>query len=151
MNLKKSFIVALILCVTAIGFWESYIRSQGFKPTLDDNEALWAVQRAKLETASKSETVLLGSSRVLFDIQLNEWENVIGKRPIQLASVGSSPLPIFSDIVNNTDFSGTVVVGVTPGLFFSTTYPEAQPWKWPQTKVDHYHDRTYAQRLNKML
>ena len=105
MNLKKSIITAAILCVIAVGAWELYIRSQGFTPTLDDNEALWAVQRAKLENASKNETVFLGSSRVLFDIQLDEWENVIGKRPIQLAVVGSSPLPIFSDIVNNTDFA----------------------------------------------
>ncbi|MFU8843714.1 MAG: hypothetical protein ACNA7V_07890 [Bacteroidales bacterium] len=65
-----------------------------------------------------------------------------------LASVGSSPLPVFRDIVENPDFAGTIIVGVTPGLFFSTTYPMATPWKRVQSKVDHYYKRTYAQRLN---
>ena len=55
------------------------------------------------------------------------------------------------DIVNNTDFKGTVIVGVTPGLLFSTTYPKAMPWERPQAKVNYYQDRTYAQRLNFLL
>ena len=148
MNLKKSTYIAIALCIIGIGLWELYVRSQGFKPDLDENNALWAVQRAKLETASKTDIVLIGSSRVLFDIQLDEWENETGIRPVQLASPGSTPLPLFHDIVNNTEFAGTVIVGVTPGLFFSTTYPEAFPWKRPQSKVDHARDLTYAQLMN---
>lgn len=109
------------------------------------------MQRRKVEKATKKDIVLIGSSRVLFDIQLNEWETETGIRPIQLASVGSSPLPIFHDVVNNTDFNGAILVGVTPGLFFSTTSPDAQPWQWPQSKVDYYKKRTYAQISNHML
>ena len=44
-----------------------------------------------------------------------------------------------------------MIVGVTPGLLFSTTYPKAFPWERPQAKVDFYNDRTYAQRLNFLL
>jgi hypothetical protein len=127
------------------------LRSQGVYPTLDDNEALWAVQRSRVEKASSNNILLIGSSRVLFDMQLDEWEAETGIRPIQLASVGSSPLPIFHDVVNNTDFNGTIVVGVTPGLFFSTTSQDAQPWQWPQSKVDYYKKRTYAQISNHIL
>lgn len=151
MNLKKSVLVAIILCLLGTVAWEMNIRKNGFSPTLDDNEALWAVQRNRVEKASKEDVILTGSSRVLFNIQLDEWETESGIRPIQLASVGSSPLPIFHDLVNNTNFAGTILVGVTPGLFFSTTYPKAQPWSWPQKKVDYYKDRTYAQRLNHMV
>ncbi len=128
MKLKKTLIIAIILSVISIGAWEIYWRSRGFYPTLNDNEALWAVQRSKVEKATSTDILLMGSSRVLYDIQLNEWEAQTGTRPIQLASVGSSPLPIFHDVVNNTKFNGTIVVGVTPGLFFSTTFPKAQPW-----------------------
>ncbi|MFH4966120.1 hypothetical protein V8G69_14045 [Gaetbulibacter sp. M235] len=151
MQLKQSLIIALTIFVVAISSWEFYWRSQGLCPTLDDNEALWAVQRGRVEKATSNDILLMGSSRVLFDMQLNEWEAETGIRPIQLASVGSSPLPIFHDVVNNTDFSGTIVVGVTPGLFFSTTSPEAQPWQWPQSKVDYYKKRTYAQIANHYL
>lgn len=151
MDLKQSLIIAFSISIIGLGAWEFYWRSQGFYPTLDDNEALWAVQRRKVEKATKKDIVLIGSSRVLFDIQLNEWETETGIRPIQLASVGSSPLPIFHDVVNNTDFNGAILVGVTPGLFFSTTSPDAQPWQWPQSKVDYYKKRTYAQISNHML
>lgn len=151
MKLKLTLIVAIIITIITTIFWESYWRSQGFTQTLDDNEALWSVQRERVENATSDNMLIMGSSRVLFDIQLNEWETQTGIRPIQLATVGSSPLPIFHDIVNNTKFNGTILVGATPGLFFSTTNPEAQPWAWPQAKVDYFHNRTYAQQLNHLL
>ena len=151
MNLKKSFLIALAISAIALTCWELYWRSQGYYPTLNDDKALWSMHRANVETATGDDVVILGSSRAYFDIQLNEWEAATGKKPIQLASTGSSPLPTFNDIVNNTDFKGTVIVGVTPGLLFSTTYPKAMPWERPQAKVNHYQDRTYAQRLNFLL
>jgi hypothetical protein len=151
MQLKQTLIIAFTLSILSLTAWEVFWRSQGVYPTLDDNEALWANQRARVESASSNNILLMGSSRVLFDMQLDEWESETGIRPIQLASVGSSPLPIFHDVVNNTNFNGTIVVGVTPGLFFSTTSPEAQPWQWPQSKVDYYKKRTYAQISNHLL
>ena len=151
MKLKKSFLITLILCGIGLVFWELFWRSQDYYPTIDDNKALWAVERAKVESLSSNDIILTGSSRVLFDIQLDEFEKSIGVRPIQLASAGSSPLPIFHDLVENTDFSGTIIVGVTPGLFFSTTYPKADPWLRAQSKVEHYHSRTYADKINHQL
>jgi hypothetical protein len=151
MNLKQSLIIGLIISIIGLVAWEMYWRSQGIYPTFDDNEALWAVQRGRVEKATDKDIILMGSSRVLFDIQLNEWESQIGVRPIQLAFVGNTPLPIFHDVVNNTDFNGTIIVGVTPGLFFSTTSPEAEIWQSSQSKVDYYKKRTYAQISNHLL
>ena len=151
MNLKKTLLIAAILSFSSLAAWELYWRAQGMEPTLDDDKALWAVQRAKVAGLSNSDVILTGSSRVLFDIQLDEWEEVTGRKPLQLASPGSSPLPVFRDLVRNTKFAGTIVVGVTPGIFFSTTFPGAFPWKRPQTKVDHFNSRTPAQRLNHQL
>ena len=151
MNLKQSLLIALALSAISIVSWELYWRSQGKIPDLDDDKNLWAVQRAKVEDATSEDVILTGSSRVLFDIELDAWEKETGIRPIQLACAGGSPIPLFHDIVNNTNFNGTVVVGVTPGLFFSTTYPEAGPWKRPQSRINYYEDRSYAQRFNHWL
>lgn len=151
MQLKQTLIIAAILSVMSIVAWEYYWRSQGFYPTLDDDEALWSVQRNRVQNLSDNDVILTGSSRVLFNIQLNEWEKIIERRPLQLAIAGSSPLPVFHDIVEKTDFKGTVLVGVTPGLFFSTTNPKADPWDAAQSKVNYFHNRTYAQRLNHVL
>lgn len=151
MELKKTLLITLILSLIGLAAWEIYWRSQGYYPTIDDNKALWAMEREKVNDLTKNDIVLLGSSRVLFDIQIYEWEKVTGTRPIQLASAGSSPLPSFRDMVRNTNFAGTIIVGVTSGLFFSTTSPLASPWKSIQEKVDYYHNITYAQKLNHAL
>ena len=151
MKLVTSFLVALVLSVIGLVSWELYWRSQGYEATLDDNKHLWAVERAKVEGLSDTDVVITGSSRVLFDIQLDEFEKVTGVRPIQLASAGSSPLPIFHDLVAHTDFTGTIIVGITPPLFYSTTFPGAPPWQRAQARVDHYHKRTYSHRVNHWL
>lgn len=151
MNLKKALSIAIITSILGVVAWELYWRSQGYVPTIDDNKALWAIQRDRLNTLAQDDVVLMGSSRILYGIQLDAWEKETGKRPVQLANVGSSPLPVFHDIVENTNYAGTVILGVAPGLFFSTTYPKAQPWAWPQARVDHYKNRTHVQRLNHQL
>ncbi len=151
MNLKQSFTIALILCVLSITAWELYWRSQGYFPDLDDDKYLWARTRAKVDNATKDDVVLTGSSRVLFNIQVNKWKELTGIQPIQIANAGATPLPVFHDIVENTDFKGTVIVGVTPGLFFSTTFEQAPPWRRAASRSEFYDNRTYAQRLNYVL
>ena len=137
-----------LLAAISVGAWEMYWRSHGYTADLDDDKNLWSWQRSKLDKASSDDVALLGSSRVLFDIQLDAFEAQTGKKPLMLACAGSSPLPVLRDIVEQTDFTGTLLIGVTPTLFFSTTFPMASPWKRPQTRIDYFYDRTYAQRLN---
>lgn len=152
MNLKKSFIMAFSLAIILLLSWEIFLRNTKKSiMIIDDNQDLWAVQRARVPQLEENDVILTGSSRVLFNIQLDVWEEKTGVRPLQLANVGSSPLPVFHDLVQNTEFNGTILVGVSPGLFFSTTYPLAEPWEWPQSRVDHFYNRTYAQRSNHWL
>lgn len=151
MNLKQSIIVAAVLSVLSITAWELYWRSQGYFPDLDDDKFLWAQTRAKVSDATDKDVILTGSSRVLFNIQVPVWKELTGVTPIQLANAGATPLPVFHDIVENTDFKGTVIVGVTPPLFFSTTFEQAPPWNRASSRVDFYENRTYAQRLNHFL
>ena len=150
MNLKKSLLIAIGFGILFLSIWEIYVRSLGYVSELDDNKALWANERAEVDHLKKDDVVLLGSSRVHFDIQLNEWESLMGIRPIMLASDGTTPTPIFKEIVENTSFSGTVLIGVAPGLFFSE--PEKGfMWDRPSRRLQHYYDRTYAQRANHYL
>lgn len=81
MQLKQSLIIAFALSVLSISTWEFYWRSQGKYPTLNDEKALWTMHRADVETASKDDYVILGSSRAYFDIQVNAFEKATGKNP----------------------------------------------------------------------
>ncbi|MCH9660138.1 MAG: hypothetical protein K0U54_04415 [Bacteroidetes bacterium] len=150
MNLKRSLWIALTSGFIFVSIWEFYVRSEGYASELDDNKALWAIQRAKVDHLTDDEVVLLGSSRVHYDIQLNEWEEATGIRPIMLASDGTTPTPIFKEIVDHTDFSGTVLIGVAPVLFFSEP-GKGFMWDRPSKRLKHYYDRTYAQRANHLL
>ncbi|MCK7591557.1 hypothetical protein M0G43_13300 [Subsaxibacter sp. CAU 1640] len=151
MNLKQSLFVAVTLGMISLVIWELYWRNQGLEPNIDDNKNLWANQRARLENYDEKTVVFIGSSRILYDINLDIWENETGTNGIMLAAQGSTPIPVMQDIVENTDFNGTLVIGITPPLFFSTINPKANFVQRSQSLVDYYYNRTYAQRLNHML
>ena len=55
---------------------------------LEDGKAGWAVERRKLEAGEHDGVVLIGGSRILFDTDLDVWEELTGKRPFQLAMPG---------------------------------------------------------------
>lgn len=151
MNLKQSLVIALLFGAIGLASWEFYWRSQGKIPTIQDDNGLWASTRAKVDKLTDEDFLFVGSSRIHFDVQLGIWEELTGKKPVQLAMGGSSPLPMLRDIARNSSFSGTIIVGITPPLFFSTTFPKAPPISGPQERIDYFKKRTYAQKFNQWL
>lgn len=151
MNHKKALLTATVLSIAMLTGWELYWRTQGKVPMMQNDKDLFAVQRARLDDYTKDDYVIVGDSRIMFDVQLAIWETQTGKRPLQLAMCGTTPLPMFRDIVRNSNFNGTVLVSVTPDLFFSTTFPQAPPVSGIQEQIDYYYKRTYAQRFNHWL
>jgi hypothetical protein len=148
---KRALWIAVLLSVSLLVAWEYAVRRMGYEPWLDDDKHLWAEQRAKAGKAGPEDVVLTGSSRILFDIQLDEWEKETGSRPIMLALPGSSPLPVVKDIVENSKFAGTMIIGVTPPLYFSPPLETPSPWHRAMERVTHYHNRTYADRFGHWL
>jgi len=111
--------LVLVLVVAATAAWEWRMRSLGLRAgDLDDGPSHWAVERRKLEAGDHDGVVIFGSSRLLFDTDLDVWEEMTGRRPIQLAMPGTNPRPYLARFADESDFAGLVVVGVTPGLYF---------------------------------
>ena len=110
-------VVALLALLVA--GWESYWRGYGAKPGISNTYGLWAIQRQRIDTGEGNATVLVGASRVYYDIQLPVWERLDGQRPIQLSFEGTSPLTYLEDLAADPKFVGRVLVGVEPDLFFS--------------------------------
>jgi hypothetical protein len=109
---------ALVFMVIAMIGWEILARSLQHKPgTFHGFAERWAVERHKLDKPNNYRVVLTGSSRVLWASDLDILEEGFGTRPLQLALPGTGPALIVEDIVNNTEFDGLLVVGVTPFLF----------------------------------
>lgn len=147
MKLKQSLGIAIVLSILGLTAWELHWRSKPdyYHANLEDDRYLWATHRAKVESATDKDLIILGSSRTGFDFNTHVWKEVQGIKPINLSTNGKPPLPFLEDIVYNTNFRGTIVLGVTPLLCFSPGAEQrsldAQLW------VNHYYKQTYAQKL----
>ncbi len=138
-SLRPGALVALIVTILLMSGWEAYWRDYGSSPSYRNSEGLWAIQRRRIDHGEGHKTVIAGSSRIFFDTQLDVWERESGKRPIQLALEGTSPVTLMEDLAEDTDYTGTLIVGVSPGLFFSgfeyrgdafVRYREESPSQW---------------------
>lgn len=108
---------ATLVIVLALGIgWELRVRSQGYGPTLNDTSDLWAEWRDRVEPDS---IVLIGASRMLFDMDLDVLERSLGKRPIQLALVGSCAYVNLADLADDESFRGTVICDMVSHMFFA--------------------------------
>ena len=77
-------LAALVMTLLMLGMWEWHWRAFGVEPSLTNSDALWATQRRRIDHGEgNGATVLIGSSRMLFDLQLPVWQKLSGKRPIQ--------------------------------------------------------------------
>lgn len=122
--LPKAHLVAMawlvfVLVTAAVVAWELRMRSLGLEAgDLDDSKAHWAVERRKIAAGDYDDVVIIGSSRILFDTDLDVWEELTGRRPIQLALAGTNPRPMLVELADDPEFRGLLVVGVTPDIFF---------------------------------
>jgi hypothetical protein len=112
---------ALAIFLLLMGAWEWHWRGYGVEPSIANTDALWATQRRRIDNGEgDGATVLIGSSRMLFDLQLPVWQKLSGTRPIQLAMEGTSPMFALEDLASDPDFrNGRLLVGIAPDLFFS--------------------------------
>jgi len=120
--------LAVALVAAGVGAWEWKMRSLGLRAgDLDDGASHWTVERRKVAAVKHDGVVIHGSSRILFDTDLAVWEEMTGRRPIQLALPGTNPRFLLKGFAEDSDFDGLVVVGVTPPVFFTdftTAFPE---------------------------
>ncbi|HLY52975.1 MAG TPA: hypothetical protein VKQ31_08210, partial [Steroidobacteraceae bacterium] len=110
---------AVLIFVLLLSGWEAYWRAWGVRPAIANTEGLWAIQRRRIDAGEGGATVLLGASRMYFDMQLPVWERLDGHRPIQLSFEGTSPLTALEDLADDPRFTGRVLLAVEPDLFFS--------------------------------
>lgn len=114
---QTALLCAGIVLAFVVG-WESYWRSQNVVLGYNDDESRWASTRQQIYQSSSARPVLIGSSRSKFDIDLDTWAQITDQKPIQLSINGTSPRPVLTDLGNDPNFKGTVIVDVTEMLFF---------------------------------
>ena len=136
--LGRSAMLALLVTVVLMLAWESWVRSEGVKPAYRNSDGQWAEQRRRINQGAGDGWVFTGSSRVLFNTQLSVWERLDKRAPVQLALEGTSPVTVLEGLADDDDFTGKVIVGVAPGLFFSG-------YELRRGAIDRYQDETPTQ------
>jgi hypothetical protein len=121
-NWGRAWLICITLVVVALACWEATARSMQHLPGDYDSYTnftmQWAEERRKLdEPGNDIRVLLLGSSRMLWNADIDILEKALGTRPLQLAIAGTGPALMLEDVVENTDFDGLVLVGVTTFLF----------------------------------
>ena len=135
---------AVVLFLLMMAGWEMYWRDYGARPSYRNSNGQWAQQRRRINEGEGDATVLIGSSRVLFDVQLPQWEAQTNERPIQLAIEGTTPLPMLEDLAADPSFTGRLLVGVAPDLFFGG-------FAYRGDVVPYYHQQGPSQRSGNWL
>jgi len=139
-------VVVTVIVIAATTAWELYSRSLGYSPTLNDNEDLWSAARRRVQPES---IVIVGDSRAWFDLDLDEMQRGLGKRPVQLAMAGSTAWPVLADLANDKNFHGTIICSFVPALFFAP--PGTPPMIRAEKGVKRFHNQTPAQRASESL
>ena len=85
---------------------------------------------------------------MLFDSDLDELERGLGRRPIQLSTVGTNPLVLLEHLADDEDFDGVVISHVHPGLYFA---PPGAAEVFVRRNIKRYEEGTVAQRLGAVL
>jgi hypothetical protein len=139
-------VTVVVAVFVAVAAWEIYCRSRGYAPTLNNTTDLWAEARRHVEPES---IVIVGDSRAWFDVDLDEIERGLGRRPVQLAQPGACPFPVFEDLANDENFHGTIICSILPRIYFAP--PGSPPMDRAQKAVQRYHGQTWAQRVSHEL
>src|SRR6266702_5855591 len=139
-------VVVVVVVIAAACAWEFYCRSLGYGPTLNDNEDLWTINRQRVKPES---IVIIGDSRGWFDLDLDELQKGLGKRPVQLAMGGGCGYPVLADLADDKTFHGTIICSFVPRIFFAP--PGTPPMERGEKAVRRSHTQTPAQRASQYL
>ncbi|CAN5245201.1 hypothetical protein BH09BAC4_BH09BAC4_26970 [soil metagenome] len=145
-NYSKAAGLTLVLVVAFVAGWELYWRHEHHALSYNDDESLWASKRELVYQSSPTRPVLIGSSRIKFDLDLDTWQGITGEKPIQLSLPGTSPRPLLTDLGNDPNFKGTLFIDVTEGLFFtpSGSFPEKEAIK----RISAYPNWSLSQQIS---
>jgi len=149
-------LVVLVLLILLTSLWEWKMRSLKLVPgdESDGTYDSWARLRHQVDKRDVP-VLIIGDSRILYDTDLDRVAQLTGVRPIQLAIVGSSGLPILEDIADDSHFKGLAIVGMAETAFFDTKHTVARPkealelsrWESPSKRASYQIQRVISPGL----
>jgi hypothetical protein len=141
----KAILFGLLIGIFLVLMAENVLRFKGGSADVRDTPELWASQRARASSIGNDALVLVGSSRIQLDLDLDILANATGMKPVQLAIDGSPYLEILENLADDKSVTGTVLI--------STTLPKLSPGidatrinKWLDVYENNYRNLWYPKR-----
>ena len=108
---------AFLLVALLLSLWEWEARTRiGLRAgDIDDSPQAWAEQRRLADFAP---VTIVGDSRILFDTDLDRFQQLTGIRPIQTAIVGTNARALLDSYANDPGFHGLLIVGLADLSYF---------------------------------
>jgi hypothetical protein len=139
-NWGRGWLVTAVVVLAVFGTFELTLRQLGHCSQTVDNERSWMLARSRVKDGDRRQWVLLGSSKIVCDVDLDTLGTLIEDRPVQLGVAGSSCLPSLEHLAGDEGFSGVVICELLPGLL-SWSAGISQPYRQLQY-VRLYEDRS---------
>ena len=105
----------LVLLLLSLWEWQARMRIGLRAGDIDDSPQSWAEQRRLADSAP---VTIVGDSRILFDTDLDRFQQLTGVRPIQTAIVGTNARALLDTYANDPGFHGLLIVGLADLSYF---------------------------------
>jgi len=109
----RVILFGLLMGMFLVLITENVIRYRGGEADVRDTAELWASQRARASNIGKDALILVGSSRIQLDLNLDILAKATGLKPVQLAIDGSPYLEVLENLANDKSVIGTVLISTT--------------------------------------
>jgi hypothetical protein len=144
----KTWLLTAALVLTLLAGWEITLRRLGHRPTVIDDMALWATQRARVYSdGAEKPVVLLGDCQMQLGLVPQVLAEQFSGRPVvQLAVPETSPVAVLRDLAQDQRFSGDIICEVSARLLCTDMWDTQQPY------VDYYHAKFgWTEKLSRRL
>jgi hypothetical protein len=109
------FAFAATALMTAAWEWNARTNIGLRAGDIDDSPQAWAEAR---RAADFAKVAIVGDSRILFDTDLDRFEQLTGIRPVQAAIVGTNGRALLENFANDAKFKGLLIVGMADTSYF---------------------------------
>jgi len=110
-----AFVLAAVLVLTSAWEWTARTKLHLRAGDIGDSPQAWAEQRRLADSAP---VVIIGDSRILFDTDLDRFQQLTGVRPIQTSIVGTNARALLANFSNDPNFHGLLIVGLADLSYF---------------------------------
>lgn len=146
----RTLIVMAVFSILTLGAWEIKVRSMMYGPSINDTPGLWAIAMNGLKKdADNNPIAIVGASRIRFDLDHDILSEAFDDRPVyNLSMNGSVAPPVLNILAEDESFKGTVLLGYTPGLFWTPGGPNIDR---TMKFVEPYGKQTPAAKIGQFL